>query len=132
MDTLKHHRLDESICFALSGIWQAVKTERNVKIEVGFAIGVVIAGFSFGISKTEWLALIIMIFTVISAEILNSAIEGICNVVRDEDHLSYGETKGVRDIAAGAVLLLAMGSVVLGIVIFLPYVLQALSSNMLI
>jgi len=132
MDTLKHHRLDESICFALSGIWQAVKSERNVKIEIGFAVSVAFAGFLFGISQTEWLALIIMIFTVISAEVLNSAIEGVCNVVRDEDHLSYEKTRVARDMAAGAVLLLAMGSVVLGLVIFLPYLLGALSANLLI
>ncbi len=124
MDTLRKHKLQESVSLALSGIWQAVKTERNIKIELGFALGVILAGFYFQISKVEWLAIILVIFAVLSAEIFNSAIEGVCNLVRDEDHLGYQETKLIRDIAAGAVMLLAIGSVVLGLVIFLPYLLK--------
>lgn len=121
MDSLRNHSLQESIFFALLGIWQAVKTERNIKIELGFAAAVTLAGFLFGISKVEWLAIIIIVFAILSAEIFNSAIEGVCNLVRDEDHLGYQKTKLIRDIAAGAVMLLALGSVVLGLVIFLPY-----------
>ena len=128
MDTLRNHKLQESIYLALKGIWQAIKTERNVKIELGFALWAVVAGFAFGITKTEWLVIIIIIFAVISAEIFNSSIESLCNLVRDEDHLGYEETKLTRDIAAGAVMLLAIGSVVIGLVIFRPYFLNAFVS----
>lgn len=121
MNYLPSHKIWESIGLAFSGIWQALKTERNIKIELGFALLTVFAGWFLGISKAEWLALILIIFAVISAEIFNSAIEGVANVVRDHDHLSYQATKQTRDLAAGAVMLLAIGSVILGLVIFLPY-----------
>lgn len=121
VDTLRNHHLYESILFSFFGIWQAIKTERNVKIELGFAVAAVFAGWFLGISKGEWLVLILIIFAVLSAEIFNSAIEGISNVVRDHDHLNYQATKQVRDLAAGAVMLLALGSIVIGLVIFLPY-----------
>lgn len=119
---LENHSLKNSLSLAFSGIWQAVKTERNIKIELGFALAVTLAGFFFGISRAEWLALVIIIFAVLSAEIFNSAIEAVCNLVRDEDHLNYQATKLVRDLAAGAVLFLSLGSIVIGLVIFLPYI----------
>jgi len=128
MDTLRNHKLQESISFALRGIWQAIKNERNIKIELGFAFWAIVAGFAFGITKTEWLAIIIIVFAILSAEILNSSIESLCNLVRDEENLGYKKTKLTRDIAAGAVMLLAIGSVVLGLVIFLPYIFAALSN----
>lgn len=128
MDTLRDHKIQESLALAFSGIWTAVKTERNVKIELGFALWAIIAGFSFGITKTEWLVIIIIIFAVLSAEIFNSAIESLCNLVRDEENLGYKKTKLIRDIAAGAVMLLAIGSVVIGLVIFLPYFFRILVS----
>lgn len=132
MDTLRYHRLAESIYLAVQGIWQAIKTERNVKIELGFALLAICAGFAFNISQAEWLAIIIIIFAVLSAEIFNSAIEGVCNLVRDEEHLGYKETKLIRDIAAGAVMLLALGSVILGLVIFLPYFIRLLEFHQIL
>lgn len=121
MDNFKDHKLQESMSFALSGIWQAIRTERNIKIELGFAVAVVAAGLFFKITKEEWLALIIIIFAVLSAEIFNSAIEAVCNCERDSLDLDYTATKIARDLSAGAVLLLSIGSVILGLVIFLPY-----------
>lgn len=132
MDALRPHKLQESISFAVVGMWQAIRSERNIKIELSIAIMAILAGLFFGITKGEWLAIIIMIFAVISAEIFNSAVEAVCNCERDALSLNYKATKAARDISAGAVLFLAMGSVVLGVVIFLPYLLQALSSNLLI
>lgn len=128
MDGLRHHRLKESIWVALRGIVDAVKSERNVKIEIGFALIAVLAGFFFRITKSEWLAIIIVIFAVISAEIINTAIEASCNCLREKLDLEYGVTKEIRDIAAGGVMLLAIGSVVVGLVIFLPYFIRMIIS----
>lgn len=126
MDGLRYHPLHESIWVALRGIIDAVKTERNIKIELGFALIAVLAGFFFGITKSEWLSIIIMIFAVVSAEIINTAIEATCNCLREKLGLEYGVTQDVRDIAAGGVMLLAIGSIIVGLVIFLPYLLRVI------
>lgn len=121
MDGVKRHKIQESMAVAFLGILKAIREERNVRIELAFAATATLAGLFFNITKGEWLVLVLTIFTVVSAEIFNSAIEALCNLVRDEDHLAYEETKAVRDISAGAVLFLAMGSVIIGLLIFLPY-----------
>lgn len=130
MVTIKKHKIQESLYFAFSGIISAVGTERNVKIEIGFAFLATLMGIFLGITQVEWMALVIMIFAVISAEIFNSAIEAICNCERDTFHLGYGDTRAARDIAAGAVLFLSLGSVVLGLIIFVPYWLRFLEFNL--
>ncbi|MDO8551111.1 MAG: diacylglycerol kinase family protein [bacterium] len=127
MDGLRNHKIYESFGFAFCGIWQAIKTERNVKIELCCAYLSISAGVFFRISKPEWMALIIMIFAVISAEIFNSAVEAVCNEERDRCNLPYKETRLARDIAAGAVLFLSIGAVILGLVIFTPYLLKMLN-----
>lgn len=128
MDGLRNHQLKESIWVALRGIVDAVKSERNIKIEIGFALIAVLAGFFFRITKSEWLAIIIVIFAVISAEIINTAIEASCNCLREKLDLEYGVTKEIRDIAAGGVMFLAIGSIVVGLVIFLPYLVRMIIS----
>jgi len=125
MDGLKNHSVKDSTSAAWSGILRAVKDERNVKLELCVGFLVVVAGLFLGITKSEWLILILTIFAVLSAEILNSAIEDVCNLLRDKLELEYEETKIIRDIAAGAVLLLSLGSVVVGLIIFLPYLISA-------
>lgn len=109
-----------SFKFAFSGIWQAVKRERNLKIHLFTALLVILAGFYFQISKFEWLVIILIISAVLAAELFNAAIEEISDVVRDENGLGYEATKFVRDVSAGAVLVLAIGAVILGLLIFLP------------
>jgi len=76
-----------------------------------------------GINRLEWLVIILIISAVLVAEILNSAIEEICNIIKRENHLDYQETKFIRNASAGAVLILAIASVIIGAIIFLPYLL---------
>lgn len=118
------HSLFSSFGFAFSGIYQAIKKERNLKIHLLVAILVSIAGFFFKISRFEWLIIILIISLVLSAEIFNSAIEGLCNLLKEKLNLGYSETTLIRNFSAGAVLILAISSVILGFIIFLPYLLS--------
>ncbi len=110
-------RLINSFKVAFRGIWFVVRTQRNFHIHLIAAITVVIFGFWLKINSQEWLAVIITIFVVISAEAFNTAIEKLVDMVSPE----YNKLAGlVKDIAAGAVLLTAIMAVIVGCVIFLP------------
>lgn len=117
---MRKHTIFDSFGFAFAGIWKAIKTSRNLKIHLTATILVLILGLLLQISPTEWLILFLLIGMIISAEIMNSAIEETCNVYDEKLNLSYGTTKIPRNMAAGAVLILAMTAVVVGLAIFLP------------
>ncbi len=113
--------LSSSFGFAFSGIWFTIKKERNIKIHLLATILAILAGIYFKISRTEWLVLVLIISLVLAAEVFNSAIEQICNLLKEKLSLNYNQTTLIRNFSAGAVLILAIGSVILGIIIFLPY-----------
>jgi len=123
MEKTSKYSLASSFGFAFSGIWQAIKKERNIKIHLAFTILVILAGLYFNIAKVEWLALIIIISLVLAAEIMNSSIEELCNLLNKKLNLEFSETALIRNFSAGAVLILALGSIILGLLIFLPYLL---------
>lgn len=81
------------------------------------AVLVVIAGFATGLSYSEWLIITIMIALVIGAEMINTAIECTVNLASPELHPL---AKKAKDVAAGAVLVFAIASVIIGLLIFLP------------
>lgn len=90
-----------------------------------FASGVVVfAGLYFQLAVLEWMALTLTISLVFSMEILNSAVEDIANTVKDKLNLDYEATSRMRDIAAGGVLVSAIGAVVMGLLIFGPKVID--------
>lgn len=119
----KHNLLD-SFGFAFAGIAEAIKTSRNLKIHLSATIIVTLAGLYYQIEIAEWRILFLLFGMVISAEIMNSAIEETCNVYDEKLNLPYGTTKVPRNMAAGAVLVLAIISVIIGLILFLPYILQ--------
>jgi len=92
-----------------------------MRIHLIAVLSAVTLGLALGISRFEWLVIILIIFAVLSAEVFNSAIEEVADVMVEKLSLGYQETKWARDIAAGAVLILAIGAVILGLIIFLPY-----------
>ena len=121
MKNNKHHPLIKSIRFALSGIVKVIRNERNMKIHLFAALLVTFFGLIVGINKLEWLVLILLFFVMFAVETVNSSIETICNLLVEKLHLNYEETKEIRNISAGASMLIAIGAVIIGIVIFLPY-----------
>ena len=82
------------------------------------------AGIFFGITKAEWLAVIICIGMVITAELFNSAIERLVDMVSPQWQSIAGE---VKDIAAGAVLVTAIAAAIVGLIVFVPYLLNIFS-----
>ncbi|EOB33815.1 diacylglycerol kinase [Streptococcus mitis 13/39] len=76
----KNRDLISSLEFALTGIFTAIKDERNMRKHAVTALMVILAGFVFQISRIEWLFLLLSIFLVIAFEIMNSAIENVVDL----------------------------------------------------
>ena len=100
-----------------------VQTQRNAGIHAVATVVVVAAGMLCSISRTEWALIAIAVVCVWTTEALNTAVEFLVDLVSPEHHPLAGKAK---DVAAGAVLVAAIGSVVLGALVFGPYVLAAL------
>ncbi|MFD1705442.1 diacylglycerol kinase family protein [Siminovitchia sediminis] len=110
-------RLAKSFTYAFQGILYAIKNEKNFQIHVLAALAVMVCGILLQLNKIEWLFIIICIFGMFSLELMNTAIE------RAVDHHSKEISpvaKQAKDLAAGAVLVYALMSIVIGSVIFLP------------
>lgn len=109
----------KSFVYAWKGIKGFIRAEHNVWIHLTIAMLTVIAGVVFEIQKMEWIAVILCIGIVIAAEAINTAIERLVNLVSPEWQQLAGE---VKDIAAGAVLICAIAAAIVGLTIFIPYI----------
>jgi diacylglycerol kinase (ATP) len=89
------------------------------------AVAAVTLGFLFGITPGEWTAVVIVIAMVFSAEAVNSAIERTADFVKAERD---DRNRDIKDLAAGAVLVCAVGAAVVGVIIFLPYLITFINS----
>ena len=105
-----------SFKYAIKGIG-LLFTEPNAKIHLGFTLLTIAGGFFFSVSPYEWCFLILAISIVLAAEALNTAIEYLTDLVSPNHHPLAGKTK---DVAAGAVLILAIGAAAVACIIFLP------------
>ena len=103
--------------YAFHGIFLLISREHNAWIHCFAAVCVITAGILVGLSSMEWIVICLCIGLVLSAEAVNSAIEALADRVSP----AYDEAiKRTKDLAAGAVLLLAIASAVVGLIIFLP------------
>jgi undecaprenol kinase/diacylglycerol kinase (ATP) len=107
----------KSALYALNGLRILFSEEHNSRIHTAIVIAVIIAGFLLKISNTEWLVICILIGMVFSLEIMNSAIENLCDYISPQWHEMI---KKVKDLAAAAVFVASVISVVCGAIIFLP------------
>lgn len=113
-----------SFSYAFHGIFLLVSQEANVWIHCFAAVCVIAAGFFFGISTMEWVAVVFAIGMVLAAEAVNSAVEALADRVTE----NYDEAiKRTKDLASGAVLILAMAAAVIGCIIFIPKIILWLS-----
>lgn len=113
----KSKNVISSFKYAFQGMFSALKTERNLKIHVTIMILVIIAGIVLKISKIEWIICIILFGLVIGGEMLNSAIETVVDIAMPDIN---PKAKFAKDTAAGAVLVLAIASAIIGFMIFGP------------
>ena len=105
----------ESFNNAITGIIDTVRTERNMKIHLIVALGVLIASFFFDITKYEFLILAVTITMVIAAELINTAIEATIDMTTNYYHPL---AKIAKNAAAGAVLITAINALLVGYIIF--------------
>jgi diacylglycerol kinase len=108
-----------SFGYAGRGIRLVFTTEANMKIHIAIAIMVVFCGFLFCISPIEWMLCLLCIGLVFGMEMMNTAIENVVDLASPNLHPLAGKAK---DIAAGAVLICAIISVIIGLLIFAPKV----------
>ena len=107
----------QSFVYAGRGIRQVFGTEANMKIHIVITFLVIIAGVAFSISLTEWMFILLCVGMVVGAEMMNTAIENVVDLASPGQHPLAGKAK---DIAAGAVLVCAIISVIVGLLIFVP------------
>ncbi|MCM3091422.1 MULTISPECIES: diacylglycerol kinase family protein [unclassified Cytobacillus] len=114
---VRKHSVLKSFAFAFSGIRTALFNERNLQIHLAVAVAVIFFGGYFGISRLEWIIIILAIGGMLSLELLNTAIERAVDLATEDYHPL---AKQAKDIAAGAVLVFAIVSIIVGGIIFLP------------
>lgn len=111
----------KSFKYAFAGLKVLFKHEHNSWIHAVAAICVIVAGFLFRISYVEWIAVLIVIGMVFSAEIFNSSLERIADYIqpkRDE------RIRDIKDLGSAAVLVTAITAAAIGIMIFLPKIIM--------
>lgn len=111
---------------AWSGIASSLKSERNLKVHFAAAVIVIIAGVCFRLPLRDLALLLAIIALVITAELINTALEAAVDLVTPEWHRL---AKAAKDAAAGAVLVAAAFAVLIGILLFYEPVISALGWN---
>ena len=106
--------------FALKGAVKLLTTEHSVMVQASIGVLMVVAGFYFEISMTEWMLQTLAIGLVLGIEGLNTAVEKIADFIHPEFHEKIGF---IKDIAAGAVFFAAMTAIAIGLMIYMPKVL---------
>lgn len=110
-------KFSTSIRYALDGIRNCFLHEAHFKVHSFFSLAVLLAAYILKVSAFEWLILLLCIGMVLMAELFNTALEILCNIVHKEKHQGI---KLIKDIAAGAVLITAMIAATAGAIIFIP------------
>lgn len=113
----------KSFKYAIRGIKDVISGEMNMRIHLFITVLVVIFGLVFKITYTEWLVCVLCFAVVMTAEMINTAIEAIVDLVSPSRHELARKAK---DVAAGAVLLSAILSAIAGLMIFVPKLLAVL------
>ncbi|OCS94595.1 diacylglycerol kinase family protein [Caryophanon latum] len=109
-------KLLRSFGYATEGIVAALK-EQNLRFHVLAALVVFIASMLTKVSIMEWCIIVLVVFGMFTVEMINSAIERVVDLASPEHHEL---AKAAKDIAAGAVLVFSIASVIIGVLIFLP------------
>ena len=118
---MKKDPLYKSFGYAFQGIFNTIRTESNIKIHCAAAILVTIFGIWLQISKTEWMICFILFGLILALELVNTAVEATVDLFTEE---RKPLAKKAKDAAAGAVLIAAIFAVVIGILIFIPKLLD--------
>lgn len=115
---IKIGRLFKSFIYAWRGLFKIFKEEQNLRLQTVAAVLVVVVAYFFRVSRAEWMMLILAVSAVILMEIINSVVERVADALKPQiDHYA----KEIKDIAAAAVMVASLAAVVIGVIIFYPY-----------
>jgi len=106
-----------SFRYAFAGFRVLFRSEPNALLHLLAAIAVVVAGFWTGLSRTEWALVILSVVLVFGMELINTAVEQLCDHVEPSRH---PDIKRIKDLSAAAVLAVAIGAAAVGAMVFLP------------
>jgi diacylglycerol kinase (ATP) len=106
-----------SFSFALAGIALMLRSQHNAWIHAAASVAVCAAGLVLGIARLEWCWIVLALMAVWTAEALNTAFEFLADVASPEFHPLVQHAK---DVAAGAVLLAALGAAIIGLLVLGP------------
>lgn len=112
-----------SFRYAFQGMKTLLRDEHNSRIHLAAMLAVIIAGFILRISRVEWCLATICFGTVFMAEAMNSAIEAVADLVMPDKHPLI---KKAKDVAAAGVLFTAIAAAAVGLMIFIPYIIEKL------
>mgnify|MGYP006125994889 CR=1 FL=1 len=111
----------QSMSYALQGIADLLRHQLNARLHALATVIVVVVGLMFGLQRWEWAVLVLAIGGVWLAEALNTAIEYLADACHPEQHPLI---KRAKDVAAAAVLLFSLAALVVGLILFTPYLLR--------
>jgi len=114
---MRSRNILDSFRFAFSGLWYALRTQRNTRIHLIIAAVVVALGVWLNLSPSQWAVLTLTIGFVLVSEMLNTVAETLVDLVSPGYHPL---AKTVKDVTAGAVLLTAIVSVIVGLLVLGP------------
>lgn len=120
---MKESKKGIGLKYAWAGLITTLKYERNVRIHLFAAIIVLIFSLLLKINRFEWLFIILAISLVLISELINSVIERLIDYLKPERNI---HAKEIKDISAGVVLLATFTAVIIGIIIFLPKIVELL------
>lgn len=115
----------KSFSYAFRGILNLIKGEHNARIQLVAMLFVVVLGIALKIDLTEWVSIVIVTGLVFISELFNTAIEKLSDIVNPEWNEKIGR---IKDYAAGAVLISAIISLVVGGLIFIPKIMELIKA----
>lgn len=104
---------------AMRGLINAIKNERNLKIELVLFLIALTFGWFLNISSTDWVIILGISTLVLSLELINSAIERLCDLYSTTFN---PQIKNIKDISAASVLIAAIFAIIMGVITFYPYI----------
>lgn len=120
-ETFSIRKRIRSFGYAFEGMRTLVRDEHNARIHLAATVAAVALGLVFGISRWEWCAVALCIGAVLMAEAMNSAVEALADLVSPEFHPLV---KKAKDVAAAGVLFMALASVAVGLIVFIPHLIS--------
>ncbi|HVZ67217.1 MAG TPA: diacylglycerol kinase family protein [Patescibacteria group bacterium] len=118
---MDNNKLEHSFGYAFEGIAHAFKENRNIRIHSVLGFLAIVMALLLHLVYLDFLMILLVTILVIAAEMINTSIEEMTDLITTEHRK---EAKIAKDVAAGMVLITAFGALVVGVVIFLPYIIK--------